>query len=274
MHHHTLSARRNANAVDNFSTSIIVVGSGRVGERIASLALADRAFEVRAVVARDGSPRLGEALHASDPSAMHDTTDRRATIIGSAKTAANTGVCDVVVDFSSDSGAAASLALARSLGSALLVGTTALSERSLDALRGTAIERAVLVAPNTSLGVATLSVLVARASALLGSEYHCSIVEAHHAMKKDAPSGTALRLADAARRDGREVRRDDILSMRGGDVIGEHTVRFAGPGEYLELTHRATTRDLFAVGALRAARWLRGRAPGWYSMHDVLDMPA
>src|SRR6185436_3136290 len=107
----------------------------------------------------------------------------------------------------------------------------------------------------------------------LGKDYRCSIVEAHHAAKKDAPSGTAIRLAKAARDAGANLPDDQILSIRGGDVIGEHTVRLSGPGEYIELTHRATTRDLFARGALQCAAWLREKPAGWYSVQDVVGLP-
>ncbi|MBC8106802.1 MAG: 4-hydroxy-tetrahydrodipicolinate reductase, partial [Anaerolineae bacterium] len=106
----------------------------------------------------------------------------------------------------------------------------------------------------------------------LGAGYDISIVEAHHNKKKDAPSGTALRLAKAIEQSGTHVKSDQIVAMRGGDVVGEHTIRFAGEGEYVELTHRATSRDVFAHGALRAAVWLAHREPGWYTMEDVLGI--
>ena len=273
MHHDTLSARRKANAVDNFSTSIIVFGSGRMGSRIAALACEDRAMDLRACVTHDRSTRLG-ALVREQRTSADGATDSHRVVLETAINAVKTAVfADVVIDFSCELALPDSIALARSLGAALLVGTTGLSPASIGALRDESRDRAVLLAPNTSLGVAALSVLVEQASKLLGSEYQCSIIEAHHAMKKDAPSGTALRLAQAARDAGHTLRDDQILALRGGDVIGEHTVRFAGSGEYIELTHRATSRDLFARGALRAAAWLRGKPPNWYSMHDVLGLP-
>ena len=97
---------------------------------------------------------------------------------------------------------------------------------------------------------------------------------ARHSRKKDAPSGTALRLAAAVRSAGHALRDDQVVAIRGGDVIGEHTVRFAGPGEYIEITHRATTRDLFAIGAIHAAKWLVGKPAGEYSIEDALGMSA
>lgn len=178
---------------------------------------------------------------------------------------------EVLVDFTSPAGTLEALKWAVFKGVPLLVGTTGLDEDALRAAREGASRTAVLVAPNTSLGVAVLADAVARAARRLGASYACSIVEAHHDKKKDAPSGTAKRLASAARSGGGQLRDDQILAIRGGDVVGEHTVRFAGAGEYLEFTHRATSRDLFARGALRAARWLRGRGPGWYTIEDTLD---
>jgi 4-hydroxy-tetrahydrodipicolinate reductase len=104
----------------------------------------------------------------------------------------------------------------------------------------------------------------------LGAECDVSLVEAHRRGKRDAPSGTALQLAQAVNQAGATVEREQIHAVRGGDVFGEHTVRFALPGEYLEISHRATQIDVFARGALRAAAWLRGRSPGRYGMSDVL----
>jgi len=253
--------------VDKSLTSIIVFGAaGRMGARICALAMEAGEFEVRACVVREGAPTAGA------PMTIGQWTG---PALQSPKNLGKTAVfADVVVDFSSDDGVHESLAIAERSRSALLVGTTALSAPSLTELRRAASARAVLVAPNTSLGVAALSVLVAQACRTLGKGYACSIVEAHHSAKKDAPSGTAIRLAKSARDAGADLRDDQILSIRGGDVIGEHTVRLAGPGEYIELTHRATTRDLFARGALRCAAWLKGKPPGWYTMNDVLSLPA
>ncbi len=255
--------------VDNSVTAIIVFGaSGRMGTRIVALAFGDPAFEIRGALTRDGSTRVGSSI-----AGVGDAHTSVVTL-KTAKTLDKTGIsADVVIDFSSDAGAMEALSIAERAGGALLVGTTALSEATMGELRRASASRAIMVAPNTSLGVALLSVLVRDACRALGSDYHTSIVESHHAAKKDAPSGTALRLARAAREAGHEVRDDQILAMRGGDVVGEHTVRFAGPGEYIELTHRATTRDLFARGALRCAAWLKGKPAGWYSVQDVVGLP-
>ncbi|MBL8757061.1 MAG: 4-hydroxy-tetrahydrodipicolinate reductase [Phycisphaerae bacterium] len=234
-------------------------GGGRMGVRVIALAR-EEACEVVASCDRraaDGAGGVRGASVTGEPRlcALADAPD---------------GV-EVVVDFTSPSGALDALKWAVSRRIPLLVGTTGLDDGALRLMREGASRTAVLVAPNTSLGVAVLADAVARAARRLGASYACSIVEAHHDKKKDAPSGTAKRLASAARSGGGQLRDDQILAIRGGDVVGEHTVRFAGAGEYLEFTHRATSRDLFARGALRAARWLRGRAPGWYTLEDTLD---
>jgi 4-hydroxy-tetrahydrodipicolinate reductase len=244
-------------------TSVIVHGaSGRMGARLCALALDDPSIELVAALARAGSRALGA------PAVPGKPADCPLKIAVSAPGPR----ADVVVDFSSDSGVPGALAVALHARAAILVATTALSDSTLTALRDAAKKIPVIVAPNTSLGVAVLADAAARIARALGPGYRPSIVEAHHSKKADAPSGTALRLAHALDSAGSPIGPDQILSIRSGDVVGEHTVRFAGPGEYLELTHRATTRDLFALGALRAAKWLHGRAPGWWTIEDVVGL--
>ena len=186
---------------------------------------------------------------------------------------------------------AATVASARACAAAkvpLVSGTTGLDDAAKAALDDAAKATAVLWEPNMSVGVHVLSALVARAVALLGPGYDVEIVEAHHGRKVDAPSGTAARLAEVARaarasettmvygREGRPGARNPseigVHAVRGGDVIGDHTVMLLGQGERLELSHKASSRDLFAAGALRAAAALVGRAPGRYGMTDVLGL--
>jgi 4-hydroxy-tetrahydrodipicolinate reductase len=247
---------------------ILVVGAaGRMGARVCALAHADERYELAAALEAGASPALGRPC--APPSARG-----AAPLVQ--PTPENPGFlhADAVIDVSSASGAAASIAVAKAARGALLVGTTGLPADARAALERAAAEIPVLLAPNTSLGVAALGRLVRDAAAMLGPGYECSIVEAHHNQKKDAPSGTALRLAERAIEGGAALRPDQVVSIRGGDVIGEHTVRFAGSGEYIELVHRATSRDLFARGALVAAAWLKGRPAGWYTMEDVLGLGA
>jgi 4-hydroxy-tetrahydrodipicolinate reductase len=249
------------------ATRIIVNGAGgRMGARLCDLAHGDNAFELVAAIVRSGSPLVGRP-------AARDPSTRQPVTIGAFPDTFADVAADVVIDFSSPRGTLEAVTIAQRAASALLVGTTGLEQTALDALRETSKQRAVLVAPNTSTGVAALARLVEEAAKIFLHDFDSSIVEAHHIAKKDAPSGTALRLAESVRRAGGSILPAQIVAVRGGDVIGEHTVRFAGAGEYIELTHRATSRDLFVRGALRAAAWLKGRSPGWYTMEDVLDLP-
>ncbi len=180
---------------------------------------------------------------------------------------------DVIIDFSSNEGAASALALALEHGAAILFGTTGLSRQTLSDIEVASHTVPVMVAPNTSAGVAVLNHLAAEAARLLGPGYTIDIVEVHHAMKRDAPSGTALRVAETLRRrTGIELPADRIHAIRTGDVVGEHTVELAGAGERLKIFHMATSRDLFARGALDAAAWLHGRPPGRYTIEQALGL--
>lgn len=173
---------------------------------------------------------------------------------------------DVAVDFSLPAGLDALLASCRQRGAALVSGTTGLSPEQRQAMAEAAASIPVLWAANFSLGVAVLEELVERAAAALDG-WDCDIVETHHVHKKDAPSGTALALGAAAGRGGAQVR---YASLRAGDVVGEHLVQFTGTGERLELVHRATSRDVFARGALHAARRLHGREARAWRLRDLL----
>jgi 4-hydroxy-tetrahydrodipicolinate reductase len=157
---------------------------------------------------------------------------------------------------------------------ALLVGVTGLDRPEHQALvarlRALSHRCAVLVTPNTSLGVAAVAHAAAGLARALGPGYSWTMAETHHTRKKDAPSGTALRLAQAIASGGVTMEASAIRSIREGEVVGTHTIAIEGPGEVIELTHRATTRDLFAHGALRCCAFLAGRPAGWYTMEDVV----
>ncbi|MGY0504215.1 4-hydroxy-tetrahydrodipicolinate reductase [Luteimonas sp. e5] len=173
---------------------------------------------------------------------------------------------DVAIDFSLPEAFDAVLALCRERGAALVSGTTGLSPAQQQAMQAASGDIALLWASNFSLGVALLHELVGRAAQAL-PHWDCDIVEMHHRGKRDAPSGTALTLAEAAAQGGAQAR---IASLRAGDIVGEHCVQFSGPGERLELVHRAGNRDVFAHGALQAAAWLARKSPGSYAMRDLL----
>jgi len=193
---------------------------------------------------------------------------------------------DVLVDFSAPAALKDSLGRAVSAGTPILVGTTGLGAEADEQIAAAAKTVAVLRAANTSVGVAVLSDLVERTAKALGPDWDIEIVEMHHRMKADAPSGTALALGEAAAsgrgvpleaergREGTGLKREQgaigFASLRGGTVAGEHDVIFAGRDERLILSHRAENRMIFARGALAAARFLAGRAAGLYSMRDVI----
>jgi 4-hydroxy-tetrahydrodipicolinate reductase len=191
--------------------------------------------------------------------------------------------CDVLVDFSSDSGARDAVAIARGRSVPLVSGTTGLTDATRGLLREASEEIAVLHASNTSLGVAVARRLVEQMARALrgaaGRGFSLEIVETHHVHKRDAPSGTALALADAidcglaGGEDTGAVRfdRSRITSVRQGEVIGDHEVRARGPGEILSIHHHAVSRDLFAIGALRLATWMAKRPPGLHTVDDWLD---
>jgi len=173
---------------------------------------------------------------------------------------------DVAIDFSLPAGFDAVLALCVGRGAGLVSGTTGLEQAQLDALQAAASAVPVLSAANFSLGVVVLADLVERAAAALRG-WDCDIVESHHVHKKDAPSGTALALGERAGQGGAQPR---YAALRAGDIVGEHTVQFTGLGERIELVHRATSRDIFARGALLAATRLAGREPGRYHLRDLV----
>jgi 4-hydroxy-tetrahydrodipicolinate reductase len=235
---------------------IAVVGArGRMGRTIVALAEEQRLEVVAAI----------------------DTGDRLSVLGASG--------AEVAIDFSSP-GATTELAkVASEAGIAIVSGTTGLGDEAHAALDRAATKVAVAWEPNMSVGVHVLGALVARAIGMLGSDFDIEIVEAHHRLKVDAPSGTAIRIADIARearggarfvhgREGKPGARAPaeigVHAIRGGDVVGDHTVYLLGAGERIELVHRASSRELFASGALRVARWIVGRAPGRYGMDDVL----
>jgi 4-hydroxy-tetrahydrodipicolinate reductase len=252
----------------------IAGASGRMGERLLALAVADPAFEVVSAWVGPDSARLGQPVPGI------------ATLTYS--TAGSGPVQpDVVVDFSVALGLDRIVAACRQHGAALVCGTTGLDQAQRDALAAAASAIPVLWSANFALGVAVLTRAVAQAARML-PHWQVEIVEAHHAGKRDAPSGTALALGEAVagargqslaaravfdRHGQASVREPEAIGfavLRAGDIVGEHTVVLAGTGERLELVHRAGDRGIFAGGALHAARWLAGRPAGQYRFEDTL----
>jgi 4-hydroxy-tetrahydrodipicolinate reductase len=216
--------------------------SGRLGSRIAMLAEAD--------------PRLAIA-------ASHGRANPLILPEDSAVSA--------VIDVSSDEGARAALATAERAGAAILVGTTGLSSATLEAAARAAKKVPVMIAPNLSRGVAILRRLV-RTLADVDASWDFDLVERHHRGKRDAPSGTALMLADLLRERGGEDRlAGRIHSIRAGSIVGEHELRLSAEGEEILVSHRAANRDVFARGAIEATCWLVGQSPGFHAFDDSLD---
>lgn len=196
---------------------------------------------------------------------------------------------DVAIDFSLAAATGANLAACRAARKPLLIGTTGLDAALEPAIAAAAGEIALMVAPNASIAVALLTELVRQSAQRLPGNFDIDVLELHHRMKRDAPSGTALTLARAAAaargwplppgitpppgagaREGRPERQVGITSVRAGDLVGDHTVLFSGPGEQLALSHRSSDREIFARGALTAALWLMSQPAGRYSMRDFI----
>ncbi len=264
----------------------IAGAGGRMGQALVEASLAAPEFALVAALDVAASPALGR-----------DAGERfgRATgVIVGADVDAAVRAADVVIDFTRPAGTLAHVAACARHGVAAVVGTTGLDAGQKDALAADARRVPIVFAPNMSIGVVVLADLVERAARALGPAFDIEVLEMHHRMKVDAPSGTALKLGQAAATgagvdlDGSAVlarqghtgeRRPGTIgfaTLRGGDVVGEHTVVFAGTGERVELTHRATSRQNFAAGALRAARYVAAkrdaREPGLYDMRDVLGL--
>lgn len=262
---------------------IAIVGAGgRMGREVAAAALRDPGLQIAGAVEAVGSPDVGQdvgTLGGQGEIGVRITADAEAAI----------ALADVLVEFSSPAASVEHAQLAARLGKGHVLGTTGLDAAQMESIRQAAERVPVLLAPNMSLGVNLLLKVLPMVAQALGSGYDVEIVEAHHRHKKDAPSGTALALGQAmARALGRDwaeaavygrhglaPRRPGeigVHALRGGGNVGEHVVIFSNEGEQIEVAHRAFSRQTFALGALRAARFLVGRAPGLYTMLDVLEV--
>jgi len=269
------------------SVRVAIAGAGgRMGQALIAATLADPGLALAAAVDVPGSAAIGRdaGANAGRPTGVVVTSDVAAAV----------AAADVFVDFTRPEGTLAHLPACVAAGCAMVIGTTGLSTEHKSAIAAAAASIPIVLAPNMSVGVNVLLSLVEESARLLGPAYDVEIVEMHHRHKIDAPSGTALGLGEAAARGaGRELAdcavyaREGVTGervpgtigfavLRGGDVVGEHTVVFAGAGERIELAHRATSRENFAGGALRAARYVarrrEERRPGLATMKDVLGL--
>jgi 4-hydroxy-tetrahydrodipicolinate reductase len=257
----------------------IAGSSGRMGRMLIEAALHSDDLQIAAALDRPDSPELGRDCA--------DFLGRKTGIAIVADTAA-IAQAQVLIDFTRPEASLAHLAVCARTGVAAVIGTTGFDAAGKAALAAAAERTAIVHAPNMSLGVQALMRLVELGARLMAEGYDIEIIEAHHRDKVDAPSGTALQLGEvAARARGQSLDQCAVFerhgnigprppgsigfaAVRGGDIIGDHTVLFAGTGERLEITHRSSSRQAYAQGALRAARFLAGRSKGLYSMQDVL----
>src|SRR5687768_3781705 len=254
-----------------------------MGMRIVALLGEAPALRLAAALEAPGHPSVGR-----DAGELAGAGHRGVTISADPKAAITRQ--RMLVEFSVPEASLQHLRLVADAGAKAVIGTTGFSAAQREEIATLARHAAILVAPNMSVAVTLAFKLLGIMAKALGDDYDVEITEIHHRLKKDAPSGTAVRMAEViaealgrdlakvgvygrhglpGERTGKEI---GVMSLRSGDVVGEHTVSFGTLGERLELTHRAHSRDTFARGALRAAQWMVGRPPGLYSMHDVLGI--
>jgi len=265
--------------------AVVTGGAGRMGRTLMKLVLADERFELLGAVERPGHSALGQDLGvlAGGASTGRVLTSDLLDLIRHA---------DAVLDFTSPEGSVETAALAAQARIVHVLGTTGLTAENDAKIKAAARHATIIRSGNFSVGVILLAALAKRVAETLGDEFDVEVLEMHHRMKVDAPSGTALLLGDAVAqgrgidlaansdrgRDGQTGARQrghiGFASLRGGAVVGEHTVLFASDDERIELTHKAGDRSIFARGALRAALWGQGKGPGLFSMQDVLGLKA
>ncbi|MFH1139542.1 MAG: 4-hydroxy-tetrahydrodipicolinate reductase [Pseudomonadota bacterium] len=265
-------------------TKVIVAGAaGRMGGRVMNAVLETPGLELAGAFERPGHPALGR-----DAGLSAGLGELGISLAGALDEVIGSG--EVVIDFTERSSSLRNIKTAAAAGLAMVVGTTGFDDDEKAVIKRAAAGMRLVVAPNMSVGVNVLFKVVGDVARVLGPGFDLEIVEAHHRLKKDAPSGTALRLAEVlAEASGRTIgesavygrqgmtgaRTDDeiaVLAVRAGDIVGDHTVIFGGMGERVEITHRAHSRDTFARGAVRAAGWVIGQANGLYDMQDVLGL--
>jgi 4-hydroxy-tetrahydrodipicolinate reductase len=259
----------------------IAGASGRMGRMLVEAALADPALQIAVALDRADSPELGR-----------DCGEflGRHTGVAIGADLARLAQADVLIDFTRPEGTAAHLAACLAHGVRMVIGTTGFDDAGKEAIRAAAQSIGIVFAPNMSVGVNATLRLLEVAAAILSAGYDIEIIEAHHRHKVDAPSGTALKMGEViaaaqgkalkdlavfARQGVTGERRPGTIgfaAVRGGDIIGDHTVLFAGTGERIEITHRAASRMPYALGSMRAARFVAGRSRGLFDMHDVLGL--
>jgi len=264
--------------------AIITGAAGKMGTTMVRLASAEPDFRVVGGTEQTGSPALGK-----DIGRVAGVAEVGVALAPDLDPVLADSSPDVVIDFTQSKASVGHARVCAARKVPMVIGSTGFSAAEKAEVATYAQKIPIVMAPNMSVGVNLMISVAAQLAKVLGDGFDVEILEAHHRMKKDAPSGTALRLAEEiaapmkrASSDFRMVREGQIgergpneigiQTLRGGDVVGEHTVFFFGDGERIELTHRATSRDQFGKGALRAARWVIKQAPGLYGMQDVLGL--
>ncbi len=263
--------------------AIVAGAGGRMGGRIINMIHKTEGINLSAAFEHQGSPAVGQ-----DAGAVAGLESLGVTVADSLDSVIDQG--DVVIDFTISEASLKHSRIAASHKKPIVIGTTGLAKDELDEIGQLAKDFPCVLAPNMSVGINLLYKLVDTAAKVLGDDYDVEIVEAHHRMKKDAPSGTALQLgrviAASLGRDFDEVglferhgfigerskKEIGIQTLRAGDIVGEHTVLFGGIGERIEIVHKASSRDTFAKGAVRAALWIVEQPAGFYDMQDVLGL--
>ncbi len=262
---------------------VIVTGAaGRMGSTNVRLVVNDSELELVGAVEREGF----EPIDAGIPANIGEIGIKIVDDIWKLKDID----ADVIIDFTMPEATMRNLEFAVEKKINMVIGTTGLSEEDLNRIKEASNKIAIIQSPNMSVGVNVLFKISKIVAQVLGDDYDVEIVEAHHRFKKDAPSGTAVKLAqivaEALGRDYKKVAKFErcgiigertkeeigMQTLRAGDIVGDHTVMFGGIGERIELTHRAHNRENFARGAIRAAKWLKGKNIGLYNMFDVLDL--
>ncbi len=263
--------------------TVVVGAAGRMGLRLVAMILENPAFILAGAVERKDHPGLGRDIGemAGSGTCKIQLSGDIAEVISPA---------EVVIDFTTAETSVKNLKTASAAGKGAVIGSTGFTPAQLDEVRTLAEKIPCVLSPNMSVGVNVMFRVIGDLARILGEDYDLEVIEAHHRMKKDAPSGTAMKMGQILA-DARNSRLDEVgkferkgligerkrteigmQTVRAGDIVGEHTVIFGGMGERLEVTHRAHSRDNFARGALRAALWVVKQKPGLYDMQDVLGL--
>jgi 4-hydroxy-tetrahydrodipicolinate reductase len=265
--------------------AVVTGAGGRMGSRIINVLSTSEGIRLSAAIERKGHQLVGQDACA----AVGLPTGGVLTLVTDDLVAA-LKVNDVLIDFTMPEASLEHIRTCAELGKAAVIGSTGFSPAQLDEIATYVKKIPCVLSPNMSIGVNLCFKILDEVARAIGEDYDMEIVEAHHRMKKDAPSGTAMKMAQVIARavnrnldevgvyarkgmvGERSKKEIGIQTLRAGDIVGEHTVMFAGKGERIEITHRAHSRDTFAAGAVRAAKWVVGMKPGLYDMQDVLGL--